>query len=152
MVDTAPRQAFSDFDVHPPELIATVPANFAGRNLPDVSFNSDPETGYTIFYTSDVNGFEVLTFFGGTSFASPQLSGMTALFDQALGGRIGLLNFALYDLVRNRQAYSGPNPPLRDITAGDNWFYAAQPGYDQASGVGVPDVANLLQALKRNGF
>jgi kumamolisin len=152
MVNTAPRQVFTDFDSTPPEFIATLPADFAGRNLPDVSFNSDPETGYTIFYTSDVNGFEVLTFFGGTSFASPQLNGMTALFDQALGRRIGLLNFALYDLVRSHQAYDGANPPLRDITGGDNWFYAAQPGYDQASGVGVPDVANLLQALKRNGF
>lgn len=152
MVNTAPRQVFNDYDVHPPQLIATLPANFAGRNLPDLSLNSDPETGYTIFYTSDVNGFEVLTFFGGTSFASPQLNGMTALFDQALGRRVGLLNFALYDLARTHQAYSGPNPPLRDITGGDNWFYAAQAGYDQASGLGVPDVANLLHALQRNGF
>ncbi len=152
MVNTAPRQVFNDYDVHPPELIATLPANFAGRNLPDVSLNSDPETGYTIFYTSDVKGFEVLTFFGGTSFASPQLNGMTALFDQALGRRVGLLNFALYDLARTHQAYGGPNPPLRDITGGDNWFYAAQTGYDQASGLGVPDVANLLHALQRNGF
>jgi kumamolisin len=152
MVNTAPRQVFTDFDELPPELIATLPANFAGRNLPDISLNSDPETGYTIFYTSDVNGFEVETFFGGTSFASPQLNGMTALFDQALGKRLGLLNYALYGLARTHQAYSGPNPPLRDITGGDNWGYAAIGGYDQATGLGVPDVANLLRVLKHNGF
>jgi hypothetical protein len=37
-------------------------------------------------------------------------------------------------------------PLLRDITAGDNWHYNAHGGYDQATGLGVPDVANLLKA------
>jgi subtilase family serine protease len=101
-----------------------------------------------MFYTSDVNGFEVFTEFGGTSFASPQLSAVTSLLDQALGRRLGLLNFALYDLVRRNRAYTGSAPPLRDITLGDNWHYTAQPGYDQATGLGVPNVANLLEALK----
>ena len=35
----------------------------------------------------------------------------------------------------------------RELTRGDDWYWFAQPGYDQASGVGVPDVANLLQQL-----
>jgi len=65
-----------------------------------------------------------------------------------VGHRVGLLNFALYDLVRDGTAYQGREAPLRDITAGDNWHYNAHRGYDQATGLGVPDVANLLKALR----
>lgn len=152
MSNTAPSQAVTSFSFGPPQLIATLPANFAGRNIPDISLNSDPETGYEIFYTSDVKGFEVETFVGGTSFASPQFSAIAALFDQAVGRRVGLLNFGLYELARRHVAYDGPNPPFRDITTGDNWFYSAHAGYDQASGLGVPDVANLLQAFQQQLF
>ena len=73
---------------------------------------------------------------------------MTALLDQSVHGRVGLLNFALYGMVFFHQAYGGHHPPLRDITAGDNWFYNAGPGYDQASGVGVMDVANFIRAFR----
>jgi kumamolisin len=58
------------------------------------------------------------------------------------------LNFALSDLVLSGEAYGGRHPPLRDITTGDNWFYKGAPGYDQATGVGVPDAANLFRALQ----
>lgn len=148
IVNSASGQAVSDLTANPPQLIFQLPANFPGRNVPDISLNGDPETGYIIPYTSDVNGFEVLTFVGGTSFVAPQLNGLTALFDQGLGGRIGLLNFALSDLVLSGEAYGGRHPPLRDITTGDNWFYKGAPGYDQATGVGVPDAANLFRALQ----
>jgi hypothetical protein len=30
----------------------------------------------------------------------------------------------------------------------DIWFFSANKAYDQATGVGVPDVANLLPALR----
>jgi hypothetical protein len=45
--------------------------------------------------------------------------------------------------------YSGNKAPLRDITQGDNWFFDANKAYDQTTGVGGPDVANLLEALKK---
>jgi kumamolisin len=38
------------------------------------------------------------------------------------------------------------------ISRGDNWFYHGKPGYDQATGVGVPNVANLLEALEKPIF
>jgi len=152
MARTASNQALYNDTGRKPRLIVKLPAGFAGRNVPDLSVNSDPDTGYTIYYTSDQAGFEVETFIGGTSFASPQLNGVTALLDQGLGGRVGLLNFPLYDLARRNLAYAGPNAPLRDIKRGDNWFYNAQPGYDQATGLGVPNVANLLQTLQNELF
>lgn len=140
-------QTLLDFSQTPPEFVVTLPGGFDGRNVPDLSVNSDPQTGYLIFYTSDKNGFEVFAA-GGTSFAAPQFNGVTALFDQSLYGRVGLLNIPLYQLVREGRAYGGRNAPLRDITAGDNWHYKGERGYDQATGVGVPDVANLLKALE----
>lgn len=141
-------QALIDTTRKPPQLIFKLPANFAGRNVPDISLNADPDTGYVIWYTSDQNGFEIEQFIGGTSFVAPQLNGITALYDQGLGYRVGLLNNDLYQLVRFGVAYGGRNAPLRDITAGDNWFYTGERGYDQATGVGVPDVSNLFKALQ----
>ena len=141
-------QALFDETQTPPQLIFKLPAHFAGRNVPDISLNADPDTGYVIWYTSDQSGFGVDTFGGGTSFVAPQLNGITALLDQGLGYRVGLLNTALYNLVRFDAAYGGRHAPLRDITQGDNWFFNAQSGYDQATGVGVPDVGNLFKALQ----
>jgi kumamolisin len=148
MADTQPGQALYDDSQSPPALIAALPAGFPGRNIPDLSVNSDPDTGYTIWYTSSSSGFGVLTFFGGTSFASPQLNGVTALLAQGTRHRIGLLNASLYLLLREGNPYHGRNAPLHDITVGDNWYWFAHPGYDQTTGVGTPDVANLLEALR----
>ncbi len=49
-------------------LVYKLPANYAGRNVPDVSFNADPETGYEIYYTSDVDGFGIEHFLGRHEF------------------------------------------------------------------------------------
>jgi kumamolisin len=138
-----PKQTLIDSSQTPPQKVLTLPARFHGRNVPDISMNADPDTGYLLFYTSDVSGFAIDEFGGGTSFVAPQLAGVTALINQDAGGRIGLLSFALYDLAFSGLAYSGRNPPLRDITDGNNEFYNAHAGYDQASGLGVLNVANL---------
>jgi kumamolisin len=144
---TAPGQTLLDYTQTPPALVVTLPAGFLGRNVPDISLNSDPLTGYVAYYTSDVTGFGILNQLGGTSFAAPQFNGVTALYDQAYG-RVGLLNFGLYNLVRRGIAYAGPAAPLRDIKAGDNWYYHSHAGYDQATGLGVPDFWNLFRALE----
>jgi hypothetical protein len=49
---------------------------------------------------------------------------------------------------RRGQGYSGNYPPLRDIRKGNNEFYKAGPGYDQAAGLGVLDVANLAEQFR----
>jgi kumamolisin len=148
IINSPSGQALFDESQTPPQLIFKLPANFAGRNVPDISLNADPDTGYVIWYTSDQTGFGIDQFFGGTSFVAPQLNGITALYDQGLGYRLGLLNNDLYNLVRLGVAYGGRNAPLRDITTGGNEFFQAVRGYDQATGVGVPDVTNLFKALQ----
>lgn len=124
-----------------------LPADFAGRNVPDLSVNSDPETGYVVVDCTDFpepqNPGCAQAGFGGTSFAAPQLNGVTALVDQAAGGRVGLLNPVLYGL---QHLGYGKSRPFNDITSGDNWFYFGVRGYDDGAGIGTPNAANLALA------
>jgi len=145
---TAHGQQLIDYTHKHPEVLVTLPSGFHGRNVPDISVNADPDTGYIFYYTSDQTGFGISGFNGGTSFAAPLMNGVAALLDQGLGHRVGLLNLALYHLLRSGNAYGGHDAPLHDIDHGDNEYYRATPGYDPASGVGTPNVANLLEALQ----
>jgi kumamolisin len=125
-----------------------LPAYYSGRNVPDISFNADPDTGYIIYYTSSVNGPEVLTYYGGTSFVAPQLNGVSALLIESLKGkRLGLLNNQLYSLANSGLAYTGLNPPIKAIQYGNNDFYLGTPGYNPGVGLGTLDVANFATAL-----
>jgi kumamolisin len=130
--------------------INLLPANFAGRNVPDLSLNADPESGYIVVDCTDFpaasNPGCAQGFWGGTSFVAPQLNGLTALIDQAAGGRVGLLNPAIYALQKQWWWAYGRGGPFDDITAGDNWFYQGVPGYDDGSGIGTLDVAHLAYA------
>jgi subtilase family serine protease len=126
--------------------IFALPARFRGRNVPDVSFNADPLTGYTVFYTSDVFGFEVRTFDGGASFVAPQLNGVTALLSQNAGHRLGLLNPVLYGLGSLGGSHN-QNNILNIISTGDNWFYSGRNGYSPAAGLGTINVTNLANVL-----
>lgn len=139
-----PNQSLIDgVDFGTPTDIFDLPANFFGRNVPDVSFNADPETGYEVPYTSSVTGPTVLHL-GGTSFVGPQLDGVTAILDQKVGHRVGLLSVLLYNLERFGGSF-GPFPAIRTISTGDNWFYKARNGYSPAVGVGTLDVTNLAR-------
>ncbi|HTS23586.1 MAG TPA: S53 family peptidase [Casimicrobiaceae bacterium] len=140
-----PGQTF----VYDGQLQFVLPANYPGRNLPDVSFNADPETGYVIYYTSNHVGFNEFTFTGGTSFVAPQLNGVAALLGQYVGGqRLGLLNYPLYLTVLTGKAYNGPSPALHAIKFGDNWFYHGSSGYNPGAGLGTLDVANFANVLR----
>jgi hypothetical protein len=72
---------------------------------------------------------------------------------------VGLVAPMLYDLAKNRRAYTRD---FHDITVGDNalnlapfgggpsaFGFSAAPGYDLATGLGTPDVANLVRDLAR---
>jgi kumamolisin len=123
-----------------------LPSHFHGRNVPDISLNADPETGYVFVSTYDggLNTGE-----GGTSFVAPQLNGITALLRQSTGHRIGLWNPQVY-AIQNIFGY-GRFTPFHSIDAGDNWFYDGQPRYNPGAGIGSLDVANLDLFL-RAGF
>ncbi|HEX3766227.1 MAG TPA: S53 family serine peptidase [Kofleriaceae bacterium] len=142
---TEPNQSiiFDDGSGAGPQDLLDLPANFAGRNVPDVSLDADPFSGYLLFSSRDGG---LLSGFGGTSFVAPQLNGIMALVGQANGNhRLGLINPMLYRFKRQ----VGANAPLVDITAGDNWFYNGIPGYEPGAGLGVLNVANFSAAVGR---
>jgi kumamolisin len=125
-------------------LYYKLPAFFPGRNVPDVSFNADPQTGYEVYYTSSVSGFAVQQGWGGTSFVAPQLNGVSSLLGQYAKGRLGLLNYALYNVPDS----ANPGAPLHPIAYGDNWFYYGSNFYNPGAGLGIMDVANFAEFLR----
>jgi len=125
-----------------------LPAFYPGRNVPDISFNADPDTGYIVFYTSSASGFGEEPYWGGTSFVGPQLNGISALLGEYLqGSRLGLLNYALYSLPFSNGPHGNYPTPLHPIAYGDNWFYFGRNGYSPAAGLGTLDVAGFAQFL-----
>ncbi|WP_266168527.1 S53 family peptidase [Dyella subtropica] len=121
-----------------PTVLLKLPSHFHGRNLPDISLNADPETGYFLVSTTDGGA---VTGEGGTSFVAPQLNGISALLTQSAGHRVGFWNPQVY-LLQNIFGY-GPWSGFNDIRHGDNWFYAGKPGYQPGSGIGTLNVTNL---------
>jgi kumamolisin len=79
----------------------------------------------------------------GTSLSCPVWAAVVTLINQARTANgapsIGLLNPAAYPLMGSSA--------FNDITSGSNGAYAAGPGYDLCSGLGSPNVANLISAL-----
>jgi subtilase family serine protease len=149
---TQPDQQFIDEDTVPPTTLLTIPANYAGRNVPDLSFNADPYTGYVLYYTSSSSGFGIASGYGGTSFVAPQLNGVTALLGEYLGGRIGLLNVPIYELAKSSDAYTGGSAPFKVIKYGNNDYFLGRDGYSPAAGIGTLDVAHFAEVLKKTAY
>jgi kumamolisin len=116
------------------------------REVPDVSADADPYTGYLIYYRGGWTGA------GGTSAAAPLWAAFMALVNasSACGGiPVGFANPALYAAAGSRYASD-----FGDITAGNNDYtgtnrgaFAAGLGYDMASGLGTPIGSSLPSDL-----
>jgi kumamolisin len=109
--------------------------SFRGRGVPDIAAVADPETGYLTL----VDG--TWSVIGGTSAVAPLWAGLIALLNENLGKRVGFLHPALYGTVALHKA-------LNDITSGTNGAYKAGPGWDACTGLGTPNGADILNALK----
>jgi kumamolisin len=124
------------------EDLVDMPANYAGRNLPDVSLNADPYSGYLVYQSGWGSGS------GGTSFVSPQLNGIFTLIASGTNGRLGLLQPQLYSMFKT-QGYNAGSP-FRAITAGTDFFYSSKASYNPATGLGALDVSNLAKSFGVN--
>jgi kumamolisin len=106
----------------------------AGRGVPDVAGDADPNTGYNVL----VDGQKLVI--GGTSAVAPLWSGLIALLNQKLGKPVGFFQPGLYALPAGDKAF-------HDITSGNNGAFSAAAGWDAVTGLGSPDGANMLSAL-----
>jgi subtilase family serine protease len=81
-----------------PSYQSSLPGSF--RQLPDISYIADPDTGVEIIITPDgVPGHpQFVEVFGGTSLACPMFSALWAIANQAAGEPLGQAAAAMYDL------------------------------------------------------
>jgi Pro-kumamolisin, activation domain/Putative Ig domain len=124
------------------------------REVPDVSADADPATGYEVYWNGadtvpEPSGWQAL---GGTSAAAPVWAALFTLADASTACAGSPLGFAGPELYRSAAGdYRGD---FHDITSGDNDFtgmsgdrWSAGRDYDLASGLGSPDAAPLAESL-----
>ena len=118
-----------------------------GREVPDVSADADPYSGYILYAPSSAGqdgiASPVQPGWGGTSFVAPELNGTAAVIDSALGHRTGFWNPSIYKFA---QSANSPFAPL-DVsgTSNDNLYYTGTPGtlYNPGAGLGTPNLTQL---------
>lgn len=109
------------------------------RLVPDVSLTADPNEGAMVILNGNVMQI------GGTSWSAPVWAGFCALINEARinAGKPALpfLNPLIYPL-QNTACF-------RDIKSGNNGAFDAGSGYDLVTGIGVPDVKELINSLTK---
>ena len=109
------------------------------RLVPDVSIAADPHFGAFVWLQGARQTI------GGTSWSAPMWAGICALLNEARAKAkktaLPFLNPLLYPL--------NGSAAFRGITQGSNGHFKAGPGYDQVTGIGVPDVQALIAELTR---
>jgi kumamolisin len=122
---------------------AVNPAGPVMRGVPDVAGDAAPATGYQVLCDgqSFPDAAQGVPPVGGTSAVAPLWAGLVARLNQALGKPVGLLNPLIYAIPASAGAF-------HDITTGNNGDYKAEAGWDACTGLGSPNGANLLAALK----
>jgi kumamolisin len=112
------------------------------RLVPDVALVADSDTGAFLV----LNGAEIGT--GGTSWSAPVWAGFCALMNEgrttAGKERLAYLNPLIYALSDSVRAKA-----FRDIVLGDNIDFQAGPGHDKVTGLGVPNLKELRDALTK---
>jgi subtilase family serine protease len=129
-----------------PSYQSAPPLSLTVRTTPDVSYNAAVNGGVLVVWTAVPPG--AIFIVGGTSAGSPQWASIFALVNQCRAnhglGPLGFANPAIYALAGSH---------FHDITVGNNQLagtsvgFLAGTGWDDATGWGTPDVANLVPHL-----
>jgi subtilase family serine protease len=128
--------------------------NSGVREVPDVSADADPATGYVILWTGKHGGWIPI---GGTSAASPLWAALLTLSNaRCSSSPVGWANPAIYfvaskaNVLNDIGALSGnPNPNNNDYTGQGGGHYAVGAGYDMGTGLGTPIAGALARQLCR---
>ncbi len=107
------------------------------RLVPDISLTADPDFGAYLIFNGQV------TQIGGTSWSAPVWAGFCALINEARisNGKqpLTFLNPIIYPLLGTAC--------FRDIQNGTNGAYNSGAGYDMVTGIGVPDINELINTI-----
>jgi subtilase family serine protease len=119
------------------------------RGVPDVAYNAAGESATLIYMNGGWRGV------GGTSAGAPQWAGIVALADNLAHRRLGDVHAILYRIARGGAYHTD----FHDITSGsitDPTGLAtplvplrASRGWDPATGLGSPNVRNLVRDMVR---
>jgi kumamolisin len=128
-----------------PDVSAISDADLSNINLgPGFQPFSGTDIGVLLYSASDPTNNGNYSAASGTSLAAPVWAAIATLVNEARSrngqGPIGALNPHLYPLAGTSV--------FNDVTMGTNGAYVAGPGYDLCSGLGSPNVANLIGALE----
>lgn len=127
-----------------------IPQSNNMRGVPDVAYNADPESGFSVYSSVPGDGGTGWQVVGGTSAGAPQWAALVAVANSALNTNIGgNLNALLYAAAN--PTTGNYNYFFNDIISGSNgncdYYCSAQQGYDYVTGLGSPEVANLINEL-----
>jgi kumamolisin len=120
---------------------ANIPKSFndhqVRRGVPDIAGDADPQSGFSVV-VGGIGGT-----IGGTSAVAPLFAGFFALVNQACGRPAGFALPLLY----------GSTAAFRPVVSGDNKDggigYAAGPGWNACTGLGVPDGSKLFDVFQQ---
>jgi hypothetical protein len=132
------------------------------RLVPDVALTAADHDGYVLCIDASCQSNPAqFAIASGTSASAQSFGGIMALVVQKMAGRVGIANYALYNLAHNEtlSACNGSNvlpalPPastcvFNDVTVGNTNVpgeagFTAGVGYDETTGLGSVNVSNLV--------
>jgi subtilase family serine protease len=136
----------SRFESQPSYQKGVVTQSMTQRTGPDVAYDADPNTGFSVYQTYGNSSSKPWVQYGGTSAGAPQWSALVALADQS---RAAAKEPALTTASLLTQLYQLPSADIHDITSGSSGSgsrrNSATVGYDLVTGRGSP-VANRMIA------
>ena len=124
----------------------------ARRTVADVSFNADPASGQYVAVMSPGSATVNWLSAGGTSISAPQWAGVIAMANAsrllAAKPLLGLPHAILYGQISTVPgSYANVFGDVAQGSHGTCSTCTAKTGYDELTGLGTPNVANLLTAL-----
>ena len=129
------------------------------RGVPDVAYDADPSTGFSVYDSTGYQGTAGWFVVGGTSAGAPQWAALFALADVGRSAALGS------DSTTWSSVYAVDSGSFTDITAGDDCstgpkhgpkgggsssstLCQAVTGYDFVTGIGSPVANTLITALQ----
>jgi hypothetical protein len=121
------------------------------RAVSDVAFNADPNTGQYFAFTPIGSTYANWYSAGGTSISAPQWAGLIAVANalraQASLPPLGAVQATLYGAATQSASYAGNFLDVTKGADGNCTTCYAGVGYDLPSGLGSPNVQNVLATL-----